>query len=76
MPLREKKGEISVTHDKIKGVRNANATGALMVCVNNTAECSYGKRTGVQQFHNANYYETLHRGIKHFNRRQKSQNIS
>ena len=53
------KGEISVTHDKIKGVRNANATGALMVCVNNTAECSYGK----EQAYNSSITQTT---MKHY----------
>lgn len=53
------KGKIAVTHDVIKGVRNANTTGALMVCVNNTAECSYGK----EQAYNSSITQTT---MKHY----------
>lgn len=53
------KGKIAVTHDVIKGVRNANTTGALMVCVNNMAECSYGK----EQAYNSSITQTT---MKHY----------
>ena len=78
VPLREKKkAKISGNaRIKSKGVRNANATGALMVCVNNTAECSYGK----EQAYNSSITQTTMKhyteALNTFNRRQKSQNIS
>ena len=76
VPLREKKAKYRVNdNDKIKGVRNANATGALMVCVNNTAECSYGK----EQAYNSSITQTT---MKHYTEAlntliadKKSQNI-
>lgn len=37
---------IAKVHGKIKGVANAYSSGAALVCVNNQAEESYGKRQG------------------------------
>lgn len=38
-----KRGEIAKIHDKISGLKGAQASGASMVCFNNKAEESYGK---------------------------------
>lgn len=38
-----KRGEIAKIHDKISGIKGAQASGASMVCFNNKAEESYGK---------------------------------
>lgn len=38
-----KRGEIVKIHDKISGIKGAQASGASMVCFNNKAEESYGK---------------------------------
>ena len=57
------KSEIAPTHYKIKGVKKAKASGALMVCVNNTAESSYGKEqagnSAISQVVMEHYTETL-----------------
>lgn len=38
-----KRGEIAKIHDRISGLKGAQASGASMVCFNNKAEESYGK---------------------------------
>lgn len=38
-----KRGEIAKIHDRVSGLKGAQASGASMVCFNNKAEESYGK---------------------------------
>lgn len=50
-----KKDTIARLHNKIKGVRGAQASGGSMVCFNNSAEESYGK----EQSYNSSVSETV-----------------
>ena len=51
-------GEIARIHDKIKGVKGAQVSGAAMVCFNSTAEESYGKS---QSYNSSVSQETMKR---------------